>query len=120
MSQSSEIKMAVNKLLEFTEFFLSLGDMKQTDMLIAIAKRDPEFTSFFETANDPIETAMDFFKVYSSWAIEQIRKTYDYAWNDIRQAYISSKKYQILKMQCDQTIVLWDVLDNIINNEKIL
>jgi hypothetical protein len=119
MSRVSEIKIAVNRLLEFTEFFLSLGDMKQTDMLIAIANRDPEFTNYFENATDLIETAMDFFKVYSDWTIGQVRNDFSNIWNDVRQAYISSERYQVLKIQCDGATALWDILDNTINNRKI-
>jgi hypothetical protein len=115
MSQSSQLEAAVNKLLDFTEFFLSLGDMKQADMLFSIANRDPEFADYVETVQIPIETAVDFFKVYGDWGIEKIRKENSSIWNDTRKGYVSSEKYQILKMQCADTTVLWEVLEKIIN-----
>jgi hypothetical protein len=62
MGDSTDIHKAVDKVLDFAGFFLSLGDMKQTDLLIAIANRDPEFTYYFETVTEPIETALDFFR----------------------------------------------------------
>jgi hypothetical protein len=115
MSHSSQLETAVNKLLDFTEFFLSLGDMKQADMLFGIANRDPEFADYVETVQIPIETALEFFKVYGGWGIEKIRKENSYIWTDIRQAFANSERYKMIKMQCDDTTVLWEVLEKIIN-----
>lgn len=118
MSQPSEVRLAVNKLLDFTEFFLSLGDMKQTEMLIAIAERDPGFADYFETADVHIETAVDFFKVYAEWAVERIRRENNPAWDAVKEARSCSEKFQNLKIQCAETTVLWDVLEKTINHER--
>jgi hypothetical protein len=116
MSQSSQLETAVNKLLDFAEFFLSLGDMKQADMLIAIANRNPEFSEFFETVTEPIETAIDFFRVYAGWAVEQILQDSGINWKEIIDVCMRSEKYQILKMQCNETTGLWNILEIIIKH----
>ncbi len=116
MSNTTDIQKAVDKVLDFTEFFLSLGDLKQTDLLIAIAKRDPEFTYYFETVTEPIETALDFFRVYANWAISRICAEYKTVWGEVRDACACSEKYKILKMQCVDTTVLWDELEKVLNS----
>jgi hypothetical protein len=116
MIDSTNIQKAVDKILNFTGFFLTLGDLKQTDLLIAIANRDPEFTYYFETATEPIETALDFFKVYANWAISRIRAEYNTVWDDVKDACACSEKYKILKMQCADTMVLWDELEKVLNS----
>lgn len=116
MSQSSQIETAVNKLLDFTEFFISLGDMKQADMLFSIANRDPEFADYFELVTESIETPLDFFRVYSDWAVGQIREENTLIWNDIVDAYTCSENYQSLKLRGEETTVLWDILDRIVKH----
>ncbi len=116
MSNTTDIQKAVDKVLDFTEFFLSLGDLKQTDLLIAIAKRDPEFTYYFETVTEPIETALDFFRVYADWAISRIRAEYNTVWDEVKDACACSEKYKILKMQCADTTVLWDELEKVLSS----
>jgi hypothetical protein len=64
----------------------------------------------------PIETAIDFFKVYAGWAIGQIREENNLIWNDIMHAYTCSERYQSLKLRCDETTVLWDILDRIVKH----
>ncbi|OGN88534.1 MAG: hypothetical protein A2Z74_07000 [Chloroflexi bacterium RBG_13_46_9] len=116
MSQSSQPETAVKKLLDFAEFFLSLGDMKQADMLFSIANRDPEFADYFETITESIETPIDFFRVYADWAIGQIREENTLIWSDIIDAYTCAEKYSILKLKCEETTVLWDILDRIVKH----
>jgi hypothetical protein len=117
MSANSDITTAVDKVLDFAEFFLSLGDMKQTDLLIAIANRDPEFTYYFETVTESIETALDFFRVYANWAIGRIHNEYENIWEEARDACVCSERYGILKMQCADTMILWDELQKALNFE---
>ncbi len=116
MSQSSQLETAVRKLLDFTEFFLSLGDMKQADMLFGIANRDPEFADYFETVTESIETPIDFFRVYADWAMGKIREENTLIWNDIMDAYTCSERYQRLKIRCEETTELWDILDRIVKH----
>ena len=115
---SSDITTAVDKVLDFAGFFLMLGDMKQTDLLIAIANRDPEFTYYFETVTEPIETALDFFRVYANWAISRIRAEYNTIWDEVKDACACSEKYKILKIQCADTMVLWDALEKALSSRK--
>jgi hypothetical protein len=118
MSGNSDITAAVDKVLDFAGFFLTLGDMKQTDLLIAIANRDPEFTYYFETVTEPIGTALDFFRVYANWAISRIRAEYNTVWDEVKDACGCSEKYKILKMQCADTMVLWDALEKALSSRK--
>ena len=116
MIQSSQIETAVSKLLDFTEFFISLGDMKQADMLFSIANRDPDFADYFETVTESIETPVDFFRVYAQWAVQQMLEENALIWNDVRDAYSCSERYKSLKLRCDETTVLWDILDRIVKH----
>lgn len=116
MSNSASLASAVDKVLDFSEFFLSLGDMKQTDLLTAIANRNPEFTYYFETVTETIETAVDFFRIYAHWVIGQIQKEYEGVWDEVKEACTRSEKYKILKMQCVDTILLWDELEKVLNS----
>lgn len=116
MNTSADVAKAVEKVLDFAQFFLLLSDMKQTDLLIAVANRDPAFTYYFETVTEPIETALDFFRVYADWAIGQIQKEYKGVWDEVKDACTSSEKYKILKMQCADTMVLWDELEKVLRS----
>ncbi len=116
MNQPSEIEIVVNKLLEFAEFFISLGDMKQADMLFSIANRDPEFADYFETVTESIDTPVDFFRVYAQWAIHQILEENAPIWNDVTDVYTCSERYKSLKLRCDEAMVLWDILDRIVKH----
>lgn len=102
---------ALGKVLDFTEFFLNLGDMKGTDMLIAIAERDPEFTYYFETVNDRCETVMDFFRLYGQWAVSRLKTAYSDRWDDILTALARSARYQMLSRHWKDTTALWEELE---------
>jgi hypothetical protein len=117
MSQGSDNDSTLKKLLDFAEFFVSLGDMKQSEMLMAVAERDPGFGEYFETADVQLDTALDFFRIYTEWAIKQIQKECADPWDEIIGAYMRSEKWDVLNTQCGGT-VLWDLLQKILSNDK--
>lgn len=111
-----DLQFAVDKVLDFAEFFLSLGDMKQIDLLIAIENRDPDFADYFTKLTEPVGSAIDFFRIYTDWAISKIREEYENVWCEIKDICASSERYNMLKMQFIESTVLWGVLEHILRN----
>ena len=111
MNTDAHIKALADKLLDFSVFFLSLSDMIQTDLLIAIENHDPEFTDYFENVTELIETALDFFRVYAEWVIINVKKECGDTWDDVRARCFTSARYETLKMRSTETPVLWDILE---------
>jgi hypothetical protein len=99
---------AADRILDFAEFFLSLGDLKPPDLLIAIANHDPLFTYYFEEVKEPIETALDFLRIYADWALAEVLKKCIASRQEVCAAAVASEKYRLLKMQWSRQTLLWD------------
>jgi len=107
---------AADKVLDFAEFFLTLGDMKPAEMLIAIAHRDPAFTYYVEELENPIETAMDFLRIYAEWVFGQVQKVCNASWEEICVAGTGSEKYRLLKMTWAGQTLLWEEVERMLGN----
>ena len=114
MSDSNDVSSAAEKVLDFAEFYLTLGDLYGQDLLIAIGKRDPEFTYYIEAVKEPLDTITDFLRVYGDWAISQIRTKCAPVWDEVKNACVCSPKYQTLSKHWKDNTVLWDLLQEIL------
>ncbi|MDD5287641.1 MAG: hypothetical protein PHY28_00795 [Dehalococcoidales bacterium] len=114
MNDNNNITSAVDKILEFAEFYVTLGDLYGQDLLVAIGEKDPAFTYYMETVTESFETAIDFLKVYGEWGIAQVRNQCGTNWNEVKNACLTSPKYQNLGKKWKGSTVLWDLLEEIL------
>lgn len=113
MNKNKEVKNAVDDLLEFASFYLTLGDMHSSQLMVAIAEKDPEFTYYMETVNDTFETVIDFLKVYGEWGVERVRKEFTGNWDEVKAALVCSPIYESLRKQWKDDTVLWEMVEEI-------
>jgi hypothetical protein len=114
VEQADEIRQAADRLLDFTEFFLRLGDLQGPQVLSSIAEHDPEFTWHYDDIAGQIETIMDLFKFYGEWSVNHLRAEYTAEWPEVVNAALADHRWEILKMQWSHTTPLWDELVEIV------
>jgi len=110
VNYNPEIEPAKAKILDFMGFFLSLGDMKGPDMLMAVAERDPGFGDYVETVTEPLETAVDFFRVYAQYVFTKMRGECGPGWAEACEACTVSERYRLMEMQWKDVTLLWGVV----------
>jgi hypothetical protein len=116
MTKNEDINSAVEKLLEFAEYYLTLGDLSGHDLLMTIGERSPQFTYDIEHIKVPIDTIMDLLRAYGDWGIELVRNQCAGDWNEVKNACTCSTKYQFLRKQWKDTTELWDELEKALNS----
>lgn len=113
MNDDKEVKSAVDNLLEFATFYLTLGDVHTSQLMVEIAERDPAFTYYMDTVTETFETAIDFLKVYGEWGVERVRKGCTGNWDEVKAALVNSPAYKSRRKQFKDQTVLWEMLEEI-------
>jgi len=103
----------VDRLLEFMDFFMALGDMKYVDMLVAVDERDPDFAAYAGTVPEPIETLLDLFRLYGKWAVGKIQDECGAEWGTTLESCRACERYRVMTMQW-QGMLLWEGLEKIV------
>jgi hypothetical protein len=114
MTKSDDINASVEKLLEFAEYFLTLGDLSGRELMITIGERSPQFTYDIEQVRVPIDTLIDLLRAYGDWGIELVRKQSTDNWDEVKNACMRTTKYQFLKKQWKDNTVLWEELEKLL------
>ena len=113
MNDSKEVKSAVDNLIEFASFYLTLGDMPGAQLMVEIAERDPAFTHYMDTVTGNFETVIDFLKVYGEWGVERVRKKSGINWDEVKAALKCSPTYETFRKQWKGNTILWEMLEEI-------
>jgi hypothetical protein len=114
VGDSIDIREASDRLLDFAEFFLRLGELQGQQVLTAIADRDPEFTYYVETVTAHPETLLELFRLYGQWVLEQLKANCGAGWDEAADACVRSERYRILRMQWEKTTLLWEEWEGLV------
>lgn len=114
MTNNNDTDSFVEELLRFVEYYLTLGDLSGHDLLVTIGETSPQFTYDIEQVRVPIDTMMDFLRVYGEWGIDLVRKQCLNNWDGVKNALVCSKKYKTFERQCKDRTVMWDLLEEIL------
>jgi hypothetical protein len=118
MSDIEHITESSHRLLDFAEFFLRLGDLQVPQVLVAIADRDPEFTYYIDTVKEHPQTLLDMFRLYGRWAIDRFANDHAADWIDVMDSALQSERYRILRMQWEQTSLLWEEWERLVGRSE--
>lgn len=114
MSDEIDLRTAADRLVDFAEFFLRLGELEAQLVLVAIADRDPEFTYYCGSLANQPETLLELFRLYGSWVLNKLKIASGPAWTEIVETARGSERYRLLRMQWEQTSLLWEEWEGLV------
>ena len=114
MNETPDTKEAADRLVDFAEFFLRLGELNGQQVLTSIATESPEFTHYCDSLENQPQTLIELFRLYGRWEIDRLKKESGAAWNEIVERAQASERYRLLKMQWQQTSLLWEEWEQLI------